>query len=108
MTSEELHAHEDRLDEIHGRIFDEMKNILIMLESLRKYGDAQDVYYESITKRLDAHIEQSAVLGKRFDSMLGLFGKIGATLNEHNERTAKLIDKFESYFGDGTGLEREN
>ena len=108
MTSEELQAHEDRLNEIRMTIVGDLGRIVQLAAALKEYIKSHNEYLAAVEDRLDKHMEHTKLFSDMFQPMLTAFVDINITLAENNARTTQLISKVESYFGNGEGLEHEN
>jgi len=115
MTNEDLEKQAQLIADSQAKFLDTIRNLSQLVDSLIKHQSSfmsylntwRDLFVSSrdlMQEHLDIHKDSLEAL----KSVSKALAENAVSTHENNERLEKLITKFESYFGDGEGLNYEN
>ena len=104
MTDDELQD----VAALHNALVSDLAKLVKTTYLLRNYAQAHEKSQQAVLDRMDKYHEQCKSFSAVLEALMKLLGEVGGALHAQTERTNKLIETVESYFGDGTGLEQVN
>jgi hypothetical protein len=115
MTTDDLEKQAQLIAASQERFLETVRNLSHLVDSLIQHQSSfmkylntwRDLFVSSrdlMNEQMELHKESLEVL----KSISKAVAESAVSTNENNERLEKLITKFESYFGDGEGLNYEN